>query len=61
MFKLTIETGNDAMQHPEDVAYALRAVAQRLTEAGSWLTAAASGNIRDKNGNLVGEFGLEDD
>jgi hypothetical protein len=51
-FTLTVELGNAAMSTPEDVADALREVADAL-EAG-----ASSGIVRDVNGNTVGRWEL---
>lgn len=51
-FDLHIDLGSDAMQTPQDVAQALRAVAERL-DAGP----ETDGAIRDTNGNKVGYFG----
>jgi hypothetical protein len=59
-FKLEIELGNAAMQTPEDVADALRRVADTL--AGVGFVAGAGGfgrgsqRIRDLNGNTVGDW-----
>lgn len=53
MFTLTIETGNAAMSTREDVAEALRQVAEKL-EGGR-----EGGNVMDANGNTVGAFSLE--
>jgi hypothetical protein len=49
-FTVKIYLGNDAMQTPEDVADALRRVAEQL-ENGT-----TEGSIRDINGNTVGSF-----
>lgn len=53
-FTLSIELGNVAMASAEMVADALRAVADRVTEQDF-------GNIRDANGNTVGEWSFEED
>lgn len=53
-FTLSIELGNVAMASAEMVAEALRAVADRVTEQDY-------GNIRDINGNSVGEWAFEED
>ena len=53
-FTLSIELGNVAMASAEMVADALRAVADRVTEKDF-------GNIRDINGNTVGEWAFEED
>ncbi len=50
-FKLEIEMGNEAMQGNRDIAQALRNVAY-LVEESDPLCA----EIRDRNGNTVGEF-----
>ena len=53
-FRLGIELGNDAMQTPEDVADALRDIADRI-ERGD----LTGGGIRDENGNTVGSWDYE--
>ena len=55
-FTLTITLGNDAMQLPEDVADALRRVADKLPTS---FAAADEGIIRDLNGNNVGDWIVE--
>jgi uncharacterized protein with von Willebrand factor type A (vWA) domain len=58
-FTLKIETGNDAMRLPVDVADALRRLADEILagngEDGWHLNA---GSIRDTNGNTVGSWDL---
>ena len=49
-FTVKIETGNDAMRSPQNVAAALVRIAAHL-HAGK-----DSGKILDVNGNSVGEF-----
>jgi len=49
-FILGIDTGNEAMQTPLDVAIALKAVARRLARGYT------DGTIQDSNGNTVGSF-----
>lgn len=51
-FTLKIEIGNDAMQNNEDIVQALHSVIAKL-ESGSQY-----GNIKDINGNTVGNFSL---
>ena len=51
-FTLKITLGNEAMQTPEDVANRLLAVANRLNYGMD----RRSGEIRDYNGNKVGEW-----
>lgn len=53
-FTLRITLGNDAMQTPEDVGEVLRAVANRL----DYVMDRSNGEIRDYNGNVVGEWGF---
>ncbi len=53
-FTLTIATSNDAMNEPIDVAFALRRVAQRLSDGDT------SGRVMDQNGNTVGTFEFAD-
>lgn len=53
-FKLEIELGNAAMKSPDDVARALRRIADRL-EAG-----AEGGKVMDSNGNSVGKWGFDE-
>lgn len=55
MFTLTITLGNEAMQTPEDVAWALRKAIEQL-EAGE-----TRRNIRDSNGNTVGMWEFKPD
>jgi len=50
-FKLEIEMGNDAMNGPDDLARALRRVAEQIEEQDPMCF-----EIRDVNGNTVGEF-----
>ena len=53
-FTLRIKLGNDAMQTQEDVGEVLRAVANRL----DYVMDRSNGEIRDYNGNKVGEWGF---
>lgn len=53
-FHLRIELGNDAMREPDDIARALRSVAQQIESSHG-----AVGAIMDDNGNTVGSFGVE--
>jgi hypothetical protein len=55
MFTLNIDTGNDAMQTPADVADALRDVLLVLDNGGTY------GIVRDTNGNTVGRWDLTED
>lgn len=52
-FELTIRGGNEAMQTPEDVAWALQTVVNRI-EAGEMT--GTEEKIRDYNGNVIGSF-----
>lgn len=52
-FTLEIQLGNAAMQTPEDVALALRELAERLEGSGP-----TEGMVRDENGNTVGRWTL---
>lgn len=52
-FNLTIDIGNDAMQHAQDIADALRKVAASL-ESGGYL--GQPERIRDAYGNVVGSY-----
>ena len=54
-FELRILLENDAMQTADDVAAALRRVADYLSETGGFEHVAA-GSVRDLNGNTVGEW-----
>ena len=54
MFSLKIKLGNDAMQSREDVASALRVVADKL-DGGR-----CEGFINDANGNNVGKYNWKD-
>jgi hypothetical protein len=49
-FTLTIDLGNDAMQREEDIARALRRIADRI-DGG-----ATDGAVMDDNGNKVGSW-----
>jgi hypothetical protein len=55
MFLVTITMGNEAMQTPEDVASALRTVANKL-ESGT-----LDGSVKDVNGNTVGQFSFSEE
>lgn len=57
---ITIELGNDAMQTPGDVAWALRDTAKAIEEGrdASW-DRHHDFPILDENGNRVGMFRLE--
>lgn len=55
-FALEINLGNDAMSTPQDVAEAIRRVADRVDGLGD-----LSGGIRDLNGNTVGRYGFHDE
>lgn len=62
MFKLEIDLGDAAMKTPDDVARALRQVADTLdTEGGRAPVEGYSldGRIRDLNGNTVGKWFLD--
>ena len=54
-FRLTIELGNDVMQTGTDVARVLEKVANFLTSYEA-LQPDLSNNLRDLNGNKVGEW-----
>lgn len=51
-FTLTIKLGNDAMQTPDDIAGALREVADTVQSG------RGNGKIFDLNGNSVGQFDI---
>jgi hypothetical protein len=51
-FKLVIRLGNEAMLTADDVARALRGVAEKLENG------RAGGHVVDLNGNVVGDFEL---
>jgi hypothetical protein len=65
-FKLTITLGNDAMQTTEDVANALRGLADHVAGIGEYVDYATgalswhldAGSVRDENGNTVGTWEL---
>jgi hypothetical protein len=57
MFRVEIKTGNDAMQTAEDLARALRDVADRIEQIDGYI---GHGRIRDENGNTVGTFDLSE-
>lgn len=54
-FTLNIKLGNDAMQTPEDIAEALRKVANALDDG---FLSTSNHGILDVNGNTVGEWKL---
>lgn len=54
-FEMEIRIGNEAMSTPEDLAWALRRVAERLACGQS------DGVIHDVNGNSVGSWAIEED
>ncbi len=56
VFKLTIEMGNDAMRDADDLAAALHQVASGLRGLG---TLQLEGDVRDANGNTVGNYQYE--
>jgi len=51
-FKVEITVGDDAMRTPDDVAKALREIANQL------IIAPKGGLVSDRNGNVVGRFRL---
>ena len=53
-FTLTIQLGNAAMETSDDVAEALRRVADKMERNGF------DGRIVDLNGNTVGKYEAED-
>lgn len=56
-FVLEIQLGNAEMETPAQIADALYAVANKLSELGGEREAAnVSGYIRDANGNTVGNY-----
>ena len=59
-FTLTINLGNEAMQDSEDVAFALREVADKLMAAdfSEGTRVFSPYNIRDANGTTVGEWAV---
>ena len=61
-FSLDIELGNAAMQTGDDVAEALRKVAQKLADTydGTTLPNWEFGTIKDANGNAVGVWTTEE-
>ena len=52
-FELNIETDNDAVQEPEQVARLLTSVATKVRDG------AFAGRIMDENGNRVGEWSYQ--
>jgi hypothetical protein len=60
-FKLTIALGNNAMQTAEDVAGALRGLADHVAQIGEYVDFGGyrdAGKVRDENGNAVGTWKL---
>ena len=56
-FTLSIDLGNAAMQTPDQIADALRKVAEKLTDRGDF-SGPEDGTIRDYNGNTVGQWNV---
>lgn len=54
IFQVTIELGNSGMLYPEDVAIALRKVAEQLDQKEQVNDWEFNRKIRDVNGNSVG-------
>lgn len=54
-FKLTIETGNAGVSTPDDVAYLVRKVSDRMLD-----NCEEEGAVVDHNGNTVGYFSYTD-
>lgn len=54
-FVLNIELGGAAMQTPDQVALALREVADKLANRGDF-EPGETGRFRDGNGNTVGDW-----
>lgn len=54
-FTIKIDLGNDAMQHPDDVAAVLREISEQLSGEPFFHT-GFSRKIRDANGNTVGTY-----
>lgn len=57
-FKLKLEFGNDLMQRPEDLVAALHKVAVEISQLGTISHRGCGNQIRDLNGNSVGEWRL---
>ena len=55
-FRLTIRTGNDAMQTWYDLANALRRIAEQLQDLGDETVSSDSSVVMDSNGNRVGQW-----
>jgi hypothetical protein len=55
-FELKVQFGNEAMQSPEDLAYALRQLADGFETWQAWPSIIEEGRVRDLNGNTVGEW-----
>ena len=55
-FQLSISLGNDAMLVGQDIADALRGVADRVQNLGQ--ATHASGFVHDVNGNTVGSWSV---
>lgn len=58
-FKLTIRLGNDAMCSSEDVAAALRKLADKLGHWGRFDGLIIGSVIMDDNGNKVGNWSVD--
>ena len=57
-FHLQIVLGNEAMQTPEDVAKALRDIADKLENSNTFQDRTGGSLIHDLNGNRVGGYGV---
>ena len=55
-FRLTIELGNDAMRTPQDLAIALRKLANTFLSDAEDDMVPTFGTIHDDNGNRVGDY-----
>jgi hypothetical protein len=58
-FHMFIELGNAAMSSNEDIADALREVADRVESSGDSAPPRVGASIRDDNGNTVGQWTFE--
>ena len=54
-FKLEIRLGNEAMENGMDLAMVLKTLAARLHRESD-ISDGDKGNLRDQNGNTVGEW-----
>jgi hypothetical protein len=58
-FRVRIDMGNEAMQSPQDVAWALRNLAHLIDPYTDWRTFHSDERVGDINGNAVGSWTID--